>query len=102
MSCIRMVLFCALILYAIKSLNCERYKIVETNNGKVRGLEGITLLKNVSYFSFKSIPYAKPPVGDLRFKVLKTMNLCKLQCRIYKNTNAITHIFCVIKGTRTD
>lgn len=46
------------------------YKVVDTNNGQVRGASGITLLKNITFYSFKGIPYAKPPIGDLRFKVI--------------------------------
>lgn len=47
----------------------HEYKIIETNNGLVRGRRNETLLNKVSYYSFKGIPYAKPPIGHLRFKV---------------------------------
>ena len=36
--------------------------IVLTNKGKIQGTQGD------GYQSFLGIPYAKPPVGDLRFK----------------------------------
>ena len=36
--------------------------IVETTSGKLRGIEEQT------YYKFLGIPYAKPPVGELRFK----------------------------------
>jgi len=39
----------------------EKY-IVSTNNGKVQGIE------ENAYIAFKGIPFAKPPVGELRFK----------------------------------
>lgn len=45
------------------------HKIVETNNGKIRGILKTTLIKNIDYYSFKGIPYAKSPTGRLRFKV---------------------------------
>lgn len=42
--------------------------IVEISDGKVRG----TVQKNLDgedIYGFFGIPYAKPPIGDLRFKV---------------------------------
>lgn len=55
---------------AISNIAADEYKIVETTSGGVRGVRKTTLLKNVEYYSFKGIPYAKPPIGDLRFKVI--------------------------------
>lgn len=43
--------------------------VVNTITGQVRGLKAVTLFESKSYYSFKGIPYAKPPLGDLRFKV---------------------------------
>ncbi|XP_063239761.1 esterase B1-like [Bacillus rossius redtenbacheri] len=40
---------------------------VETNDGTVRG-QVLTSYWGRSYYAFQSIPYAQPPVGDLRFK----------------------------------
>lgn len=42
--------------------------IVDTTEGKVRG----NIRKNIDgekFFCFLGIPYAKPPLGELRFKV---------------------------------
>lgn len=47
----------------------DEYKIIDTKNGQVRGIRQTTLLNNIPFYSFKGIPFAKPPVGDLRFKV---------------------------------
>lgn len=47
----------------------EQYKIIETLNGQIRGIRESTLLNGIPFYSFKGIPYAKPPVNDLRFKV---------------------------------
>lgn len=47
------------------------YKTIETENGAVRGKLDRTFLQNMPYYAFKGIPYAKPPIGELRFKVLK-------------------------------
>lgn len=45
------------------------YKTVVTENGAVRGKLGTTFLEEKLYYAYKAIPYAKPPIGDLRFKV---------------------------------
>lgn len=43
--------------------------IVQTKNGKIRGIENISPIGAKKYHSFLGIPYAKPPIGDLRFSV---------------------------------
>lgn len=43
--------------------------VVHTVTGQVRGRKALTLFENKPYYSFKGIPYARPPLGDLRFKV---------------------------------
>lgn len=52
-----------------KSADSAAFKVIETNDGSVRGLRKTTFLKKVDFYSFKGIPFAKPPIGDLRFKV---------------------------------
>lgn len=45
----------------------KTHPIIHTSHGSVRG----SLRKTVygdEYFSFEKIPFAKPPLGDLRFK----------------------------------
>lgn len=42
--------------------------IVEVEEGKLQGKVCKTL-NNIIYLTFKGIPYAKPPVGELRFSV---------------------------------
>jgi carboxylesterase type B len=42
--------------------------IVTVSNGKLRGKSGKNI-HNGQFYSFQGIPYAKPPVGSLRFKV---------------------------------
>lgn len=42
--------------------------IVQTNCGPVRGRRRLGT-KNTIFYSFQRIPYAKPPIGVLRFKV---------------------------------
>lgn len=44
--------------------------IIDINAGRVRGYK-ISSSYNYKYYNFLGIPYAKPPIGDLRFKVCK-------------------------------
>ena len=44
-------------------------KIIQTQGGKVRGSKELTALENKEYYAFKGIPFAEPPIGNLRFKV---------------------------------
>lgn len=64
----RVLWLCAIC--GILNVCCEEYKVINTNDGLVRGRRNVTVLKNIPYYSFKGIPYAKPPTGDLRFKVI--------------------------------
>lgn len=59
----------------------ETYKIVQTNSGPIRGKLSKTLYDEHPYYSFKGIPYAEPPVKQLRFKVctlvvIEVLNIC--------------------------
>lgn len=42
--------------------------IVDVKQGTLKGRTGIDYAGK-TYYSFQGIPYAKPPVGKLRFKV---------------------------------
>lgn len=53
----------------IKSSSNVEYKIIETNNGKVRGIRDTSFFKRFEFYSFKGIPYAKIPTEEYRFKV---------------------------------
>lgn len=43
--------------------------IVKIEQGQLRGVAEKNL-NGKSYFAFRGIPYAKPPLGNLRFKVI--------------------------------
>lgn len=47
----------------------DEYKVVNTEYGLVRGKLNTTFLEAKPYYYFKRIPYAKAPIGELRFKV---------------------------------
>lgn len=42
---------------------------VSTNSGQIRGILNYTLFDDLPFYSFRGIPFGKPPVGNLRFKV---------------------------------
>ncbi|KAH8374872.1 hypothetical protein KR200_007859, partial [Drosophila serrata] len=49
-------------------LSTSHTVVLDTNYGKVCGLQRKTTYDKELYFAFEGIPYAKPPVGELRFK----------------------------------
>lgn len=44
-------------------------RAVQTNDGGVRGIYETSRLTEKSFYAFRGIPYAKPPIDDRRFKV---------------------------------
>lgn len=61
----------ATLLIVVSSLAAgfEHGNIVKTTNGRVRGVRETTQRKQVDFVAFRGIPYAKPPLGELRLKV---------------------------------
>lgn len=58
-----------LLTWGLQLAACGHYDI-RTNAGWVRGATfGTTDVKNRIIYGWKSIPYAEPPVGNLRFEV---------------------------------
>lgn len=45
------------------------FVVVETTSGQLRGRKAFTVLNQTPYFTFRGIPYAQPPIGELRLKV---------------------------------
>lgn len=45
------------------------FVVVSTTSGQLRGRKVFTVLNQRPYFTFRGIPYAQPPVGELRLKV---------------------------------
>lgn len=49
--------------------------VVTVEQGKLRGGDAVTA-SGYKYYEFLTVPYAKPPIGDLRFKV-KVLEIIK-------------------------
>ncbi|CAL1544001.1 unnamed protein product [Lymnaea stagnalis] len=58
-------LFCVLVLYVVAS-KAQETGVVNTPAGRVRGLK-VTASNGQSLWTFRGIPFAQPPVGQLRF-----------------------------------
>lgn len=43
--------------------------VVEVKQGKLQGSLQKSVLTGDEYYSFRGIPYAKPPINELRFQV---------------------------------
>lgn len=39
-------------------------------NGKIEGIKITTLRQKITYYAYMGIPFAAPPLGKLRFKVI--------------------------------
>lgn len=63
---------------------------VDIESGRVRGKRGLTLFREKPYYSFRGIPYAQPPIKDLRFKVSIIYNRSPSQFRKIRNLNLVT------------
>ncbi len=61
---ILLLLVCLLLLSCSESHTSMPVKSVNTESGRVKGVPG----RNVSVMVYKGIPYAAPPVGNLRWK----------------------------------
>lgn len=57
-------------------VNSDRLPTVKTEYGKVEGIWKLSY-DGRQYAVFEGIPYAKPPIGDLRFEVGKTEPIFK-------------------------
>lgn len=51
--------------------NLTTTAFVQSNYGLMQGMLTISLLNDV-YYSFRGIPYARPPLGELRFKASRS------------------------------
>lgn len=69
------ITFCFINILLFNNIVLCDIRVVETTHGKVLGKKIKTLLNGDSYYGFMGIPYAKPPVNELRFLVSSTFHL---------------------------
>lgn len=67
-----LVLIYLIALFTIQTVFCSENVEVKLNQGILLGKEEQTMFLNNIYYAFRSIPYAEPPVGKLRFQVIST------------------------------
>lgn len=84
-----------LIVHLTLGVRLASLNIVLTTNGWVRGSRETTQRKQVDFIAFRGIPYAKPPIGELRFKVSYARRyprknwLAKKNCKIFAKKSQI-------------
>nr|WCC58167.1 carboxylesterase [Pharsalia antennata] len=64
---IKRIVFLLLHIFVLQNEAQENDLVVTIKNGKILGSKNATVDNNKVYYSFRGIPYAEPPVGDLRF-----------------------------------
>lgn len=62
------LIFTIVFLSASHCVYCDSSPTVALSLGKIRG-ENVKTNSGVNYYSFRGIPFAEPPVGELRFAV---------------------------------
>lgn len=61
------LVFCVIVPFIYAT---DKFVLVQTASGPIRGKSASTIFDNKLYYAFKGIPYAEPPIGNLRFKVI--------------------------------
>ena len=74
---------------ASESLEKERM-VLNTEDGRILGFKEYST-KGLEFFTFHAIPYAKPPVGELRFKVCTRTTVMASIVRVLFSIHTHTH-----------
>lgn len=61
-------------MHSLFTYSVFKMSYVQIEQGKLRGV--VCENNEGKYLAFKGIPYAKPPIGRLRFKVSEAVNKC--------------------------
>ncbi|XP_015187333.1 PREDICTED: venom carboxylesterase-6-like isoform X2 [Polistes dominula] len=51
-----------------KSMDCKQGPVLSFEQGQIKGVIETNIDNKEEYFAFRGIPYAKPPIGKLRFQ----------------------------------
>ena len=72
MSLIQLISIAISLFFQLQTLTlCQNtFVTINTRLGKVKGLQEQTVWKNVTYYSFKGLWYAKPLTGENKFDVI--------------------------------
>lgn len=60
--------------YCIVLTFCQDIGMVKIQQGRLMGKNFDTVSKSATFYAFKGIPYAQPPVGALKFQVSFFLN----------------------------
>lgn len=73
---ISVILLIIILFVSQKKVDINQFCTIETKSGKIRGKLNQTLFENTNFYSFRGVPFAKPPINTRRFKVNKHLILC--------------------------
>lgn len=69
MKCWISIILVVSILATAVAVDDVKYKVTNTNYGPVKGMKLLSKYDGKEFYSYRGIPYAKPPVGELRYRV---------------------------------
>lgn len=72
-----------ILIFSTANTIIDQFQTINTENGPIRGQLMSTIYDAKPFYSFRGVPFAKPPINDLRFKVFlyfKTTNEQFLFC----------------------
>lgn len=56
-------------LFLLNLIKCEVFKVIQIESGQIKGVKQESVYIKTKFYSFRGIPYAKAPVGELRFEL---------------------------------
>lgn len=62
---IKLIIF----IFLFNLINCENFKVIQIDSGQIKGVIQESIFNKTQFYSFRRIPYAKSPIGELRFEL---------------------------------